>query len=338
MVSRKRYRSEAARPRQLSRKTLVYAILPAVLLGLGLLMTLTSPQIQGNDQENKPMKYNNLSADEKRVILSKGTEAPFSGEFYKHTDTGTYLCKRCDAPLFESTDKFESDCGWPSFDDAIDGAVTEIPDADGQRTEIVCAACQAHLGHVFLGERFTEKNLRHCVNSISLNFEPVTTQSSATATAYFAGGCFWGTEYYLQKAEGVHSAQVGYIGGHVEKPTYNEVCSGTTGHAEAVEVVFDPTKTDFEQLAKLFFEIHDPAQVDRQGPDVGDQYRSAIFYVDDSQRQIAQSLVDILKAKGIPVATELVAATPFYPAETYHQDYYDNNGHTPYCHAYQKKF
>ena len=318
---------------------LTWSLLAVTSVALGLFLTLTSPQLQGNEKVSNSMTYNDLSPEEERVIIRKGTEAPFTGKFYKNADTGTYLCKRCDSPLFESSDKFDSGCGWPSFDDAIKGAVNEIPDADGKRTEIVCAKCNGHLGHVFVGERLTDKDTRHCVNSISLNFESAAaSQTTELATAYFAGGCFWGTEYYLQKAEGVQTAQVGYIGGHVDNPTYNEVCAGTTGHAEAVEVVFDPAKTSFEELAKLFFEIHDPAQVNRQGPDVGDQYRSAIYYVDNEQRQTAQKLIDTLKSKGIEVATELAAATPFWPAENYHQDYYDNNGHTPYCHSYQKKF
>jgi peptide methionine sulfoxide reductase msrA/msrB len=278
-----------------------------------------------------------LTPEEKRVILYKGTEAPFTGQYYKHKEAGTYTCKRCGAPLFNSTDKFESECGWPSFDDAIPGAVKRLPDADGSRTEIVCAACGGHLGHVFVGEGFTAKNTRHCVNSISLNFVPAK-EASQSDTAYFAGGCFWGTEYYLQKAEGVISTQVGYMGGSIEKPDYEQVCSGTTGHAEAVEVVYDPTKTDFETLAKLFFEIHDPTQVDRQGPDVGEQYRSAVFYKDDLQLQVSKKLIGLLEGKGYRIATELVKADKFWPAETYHQDYYDRSGKQPYCHVYQRRF
>lgn len=156
--------------------------------------------------------------------------------------------------------------------------------------------------------------------------------------AVFASGCFWGSEYYLKKAKGVVSTRVGYIGGHVEDPSYEQVCSGTTGHAEAVEVTFDPSKTDFETLAVLFFEIHDFTQVNRQGPDVGEQYRSAIFYLDEDQKQIAEKLIGILEENGYKVATKVEKAGVFYPAEQYHQDYYFKTGGSPYCHIRRKVF
>lgn len=156
--------------------------------------------------------------------------------------------------------------------------------------------------------------------------------------AIFASGCFWGTEYYFQKAPGVISTTVGYIGGHVANPTYREVCSGATGHAEATEVFYDPSKTDFETLARLFFETHDPTQVNRQGPDIGTQYRSEVFYLNQEQKQITEMLIAALEEKGLKIATKISAATEFYTAENYHQDYYKNNGSTPYCHFYTKRF
>jgi len=288
-----------------------------------------------------------LNPEEQRVILHKGTERPFTGEYYKHKEKGTYTCKQCGAHLYTSEQKFDSGCGWPSFDDEIKGAVKRLPDADGMRTEIVCAKCDGHLGHVFLGEGFTPKNTRHCVNSISMSFIPAAASSEAaeapaaepkTERAIFAGGCFWGVEYYFQKAPGVISTQVGYIGGHKENPTYKEVCYTDTGHAEAMEVIYDPTKTNFETMAKLFFEIHDPAQVDRQGPDIGKQYRSAVYYLDDEQKAVTEKLIKILTDKGIKVATEVTAATKFWPAEDYHQQYYEKKRGLPYCHAYTKRF
>lgn len=304
-------------------------ILIAIIIGVVALMAQT--------KDNQKQKYNKLTFEEERIILHKGTERPFSGEYEMNFDKGTYLCKRCDAPLYHSEDKFDAHCGWPSFDDEIPGAVKRIPDKDGVRTEIVCANCDAHLGHVFEGEGFTDKNVRHCVNSISLNFEPMVTENK-TDTALFASGCFWGTEYHFAKVDGVISTTVGYTGGHTEKPTYKQVCSNTTGHAETTQVIYDPTKVSYEELARLFFETHDPTQVNRQGPDIGTQYRSAIFYLNDEQKETADKLIGLLEDKGYDVATEVSKASKFWPAEDYHQDYYDNKGGTPYCHIYTKRF
>ena len=289
--------------------------------------------------KNEHMYYNTLTPEEENVIVNKGTELPFTGKYEKFKENGEYICKRCDAPLYKSSDKFDSQCGWPSFDDEIEGAVKRIPDADGIRTEIVCANCGGHLGHVFKGEKYTEKNVRHCVNSISLNFKPDDKSlEKKTDTAIFAGGCFWGMEYYFQKAPGVISVVSGYIGGHTDDPTYEDICSHTTGHAEAIEVIFDRLKTNYEELAKLFFEVHDPTQLNRQGPDVGDQYRSEIFYLNNEQKIIAENLINILEVKGYKITTKVTKASTFWKAENYHQDYYQNNGNSPYCHFYKKKF
>lgn len=284
--------------------------------------------------------WNELSGEEERVIVYKGTEMIWKGEYVDNHQIGTYLCKRCNAALFTSDSKFDSGSGWPAFDDFIDEAVTEISDKDGYRTEIVCANCDGHLGHVFKGERFTDKNTRHCVNSISMQFvsEKEADKMEKTDTAIFASGCFWGTEYFFEKEEGVISTQVGYIGGHKDNPTYQEVCAHTTGHAEAVKVIFDPSKTDYETLARLFFETHDPTQVDRQGPDVGDQYRTEVFYLNAEQKATTDKLVKLLEDKGLKVATAVTEATKFWDAENYHEHYYANKGGTPYCHGYTKRF
>jgi len=156
--------------------------------------------------------------------------------------------------------------------------------------------------------------------------------------ALFAGGCFWGVEYYLQKTPGVISVTSGYTGGTLKNPTYQQVCTGKTGHAETVKVDYDPQKTSYEKLLKLFLEIHDPTQVGGQGPDIGDQYRSEIFYLNDKQKMIAENDLNILRSKGFKIATALTKASEFYPAEAYHQDYYFKNGKAPYCHSYTKRF
>jgi peptide methionine sulfoxide reductase msrA/msrB len=156
--------------------------------------------------------------------------------------------------------------------------------------------------------------------------------------AIFASGCFWGTQYYLSKGKGVISTEVGFTGGTKDNPTYKEVCTGKTGHAEATLVVYDPEQTTYEDLAKLYFETHDPTQVNRQGPDIGTQYRSEIFYLDNEQKETANKLIDILKGKGYDVVTKVTPASTFWKAEEYHQDYYEKNNGSPYCHVYKKKF
>ena len=303
-----------------------------ILLILGLLL------MEQNSQSQDKPSFNDLTAEEAKVIISKATEYPFTGLYEKFTAKGTYLCKQCGNALYYSEAKFDASCGWPSFDDEIDGAVKRIRDSDGMRTEIVCASCGGHHGHVFTGEGFTPKNTRHCVNSVSLDFVPQVIPAGNYGTALFAGGCFWGVEFFLQKEPGVVAVVSGYTGGKVKNPSYREVCNGTTGHAETVRVTFDTKKTSYEKLVKLFLEIHDPTQVDRQGPDIGDQYRSEIFYKNEEQRRIAQKYLGVLKDKGLKVATQLTKATEFYAAEEYHQDYYFRNGKTPYCHAYTKRF
>ena len=289
----------------------------------------------------------NLTPLEKHVIVDKGTERAFSGKYVNTKERGVYTCKVCGTPLYRSDDKFDSHCGWPSFDDAISGAIKETTDADGRRTEITCANCGAHLGHVFKGEGMTEKNIRHCVNSISLHFDKMKSRKNEEkkevskdreAKAYFAGGCFWGVEYYLEKIEGVKKVSSGFMGGRVKDPTYYQVVRTDTGHLETVEVVYNPQKVSYEKLVKTFFEIHDPTQADGQGPDIGSQYLSAIFVHTQEERKSVNKLIALLKKKGFKIATRVLEKTPFYKAEEYHQDYYDRKGGTPYCHRRVKRF
>ena len=298
-----------------------------------------------------------LTPEERHVIIDKGTEAPFIGEYCNAKSAGIYCCSQCEAELYRSADKFDYECGWPCFDDEIPNAVKKEIDADGRRTEIMCAKCGGHLGHLFKEEGFTPKNVRHCVNSVSLDFMPAAMGAVLSDngsfgdkkgkayddfptldTAIFAGGCFWGVEHLMQQQKGVVSVESGYIGGHVENPTYEQVRSQTTGHAEAVMVTFDPSQVSYEELTRFFFEIHDPTQRDGQGPDIGNQYRSEIFYNSPSQKHTAEKLISLLKEKGYDVATRVTPATGFYPAEEYHQDHYEHKGTQPYCHKYTKRF
>lgn len=311
-----------------------------IAFAIALLCACGTANVEAQNTKSTPLsttKMKELTPAERKVIIDKGTEAPFTGKYYNFTEQGVYKCKQCGAELYRSSDKFESSCGWPSFDDQIEGAVKRVPDGDGRRTEIVCAKCGAHLGHVFQGEKFTPKDTRHCVNSISVDFEAAD-KVPVAATAVFAGGCFWGVEHLMQKQAGVISVESGYTGGTVANPTYEQVCSHTTGHAEAVRISYNPAKVSYEQLAKLFFEIHDPTQKDGQGPDIGPQYRSEVFYATSDQRAVADSLIAVLRAKGMDVATRVTPLSVFYPAEAYHQDHYVRKGTEPYCHAYTKRF
>ena len=162
--------------------------------------------------------------------------------------------------------------------------------------------------------------------------------AGALQKAYFASGCFWGTEYWFMKAAGVKETTAGFMGGHTEKPTYKEVCSKSTGHVETVEALFDPTQTSYEKLLKLYFETHDFTQVGGQGPDVGEQYRSVIFYLDETQKLMAERCLNLLRQMGYAPATSLEQASVFWAAEDYHQEYYDKKQGKPYCHIYRKIF
>lgn len=326
-----------------------YLVLLIIILILAVIIVIIKPKAQAQPLIEETMATtqqrftfqpldqslrNTLNAQESQVIINKGTERAFTGAYTDTEEEGTYYCRWCNSPLYSSQSKFHSGCGWPSFDDEIPNAVLRYPDADGSRTEIVCATCQGHLGHVFTGERFTEKNTRHCVNSISLVFR----QETPVAEAVFAGGCFWGVEHLFEQKKGVYSAVSGYTGGTLADPTYQDVLTHTSGHLEAVKVYYNPLEVSYEELAKFFFEIHDPTQTDGQGPDIGNQYLSAVFYRSRSEFDTAVRLIEILEAKGLKIATTLRGAAIFYPAEEYHQDYYVRKGSQPYCHAWVKRF
>ena len=294
-----------------------------------------------NAMDLKPWatKIEQLSDEERYVIINKGTERPFTGKYTNEKSSGIYTCKLCDTPLYDSSDKFDSHCGWPSFDDTIPGAVKRVPDADGRRVEIVCAKCGGHLGHVFEGESYTSKNTRHCVNSISLKLtKKPDINNENLSKAYFAGGCFWGVEYYLEKLDGVKEVSSGFMGGHVKNPSYYEVIRSNTGHLEAVEVIYDKSKISYEKIARTFFEIHDPTQTNGQGPDIGEQYLSAVIVNDDNEKNTIKKLIALLNENGFDIATKILDKQEFYKADESHQNYYNKKGTKPYCHGYVKKF
>lgn len=279
-----------------------------------------------------PMKLRKLTEGEKRIILHGGTEPPFSGKYDRHFENGAYACRRCGALLFRSSDKFRSGCGWPSFDDSVPGAVRRLQDADGARTEIRCARCDAHLGHVFEGERLTGKNIRHCVNSVSLEFVPP--GGGRISRIAFGAGCFWCTEAVFSGFRGVLSAAPGYAGGRTKNPTYEQVCSGNTGHAEVVLVEYDRNAASLEDLLGLFFRMHDPTSRDRQGNDVGTQYRSIILYTKaGDDKAIWRFMKGVRVAHAKPVVTEVRKLSCFYPADEIHRGFFHRNPGDPYCTA-----
>jgi len=271
------------------------------------------------------------------ITQRSGTEAPFCGTLLDNKKDGVYVCVVCGLPLFSSEHKFTSGTGWPSFFQEFDPQhVAKIEDrSHGMlRTEISCVRCTAHLGHVF-PDGPPPTGQRHCLNSASLQFIengtplPESSRPIETETAYFAGGCFWGIEHYLQKGPGVVDAVSGYMQGDDSQADYQSVCGGQTGHAETVKVVFDPKTISYRQLVDAFLRMHDPTQLNRQGPDVGTQYRSGIWTVGDEQSRIAKEAVQTLNASGrlsAPAVTEITPAKTFHSAETYHQDYIARTG------------
>lgn len=273
-----------------------------------------------------------LSPEEERILIHKGTEAPFTGAYTEESRPGTYLCRQCGTALYRSEDKFASGCGWPSFEDALPGTVRETLDADGRRVEITCMTCGGHLGHVFRGEGMTPKNTRFCVNSASLVFVPKAEPS--LQHVLLGGGCFWCLEDTLRQLRGIHDVVSGYAGGTTEHPTYAQVSTGQTGHREVVRVTFNPSEIRFSDLLAVFFTLHDPTTPGRQGNDVGDQYSSVIYTESEEQRVQAMDYIRGLEDRGewsTPVVTEVRMLSTFWPAEEYHQRYREKNPDQAYC-------
>jgi peptide methionine sulfoxide reductase msrA/msrB len=282
-----------------------------------------------------------LDPEAYRVTQRSGTEPAFCGNLLDNHKDGVYVCAVCGLPLFSSQHKFNSGTGWPSFYQPFDPdhIVRRVDTSYGMvRTEILCARCGAHLGHVF---EDGPPPTGYCLNSAALKFYengaqlPPESQPVKTAVAYFAGGCFWGVEHYFDEGPGVLDAISGYMQGHVDHPTYRQVCTDTTGHAETVKVIYDPRRISYHRLLEAFFAMHDPTQLNRQGPDVGDQYRSGIWVVNDEQRREAEAYIAELAASGRyggrTIVTQVQTAKTFWPAEEYHQDYITKNGAA--CHV-----
>lgn len=268
--------------------------------------------------------FSDLTPEEKQILKNKGTEAPFSGEYNDFFEAGMFICRACKTPLYESNTKFNSGCGWPSFDDEIENAIVRYEDLSGGRvrTEICCAKCDGHLGHVFVGEEITEKNTRHCVNSLSLQFKAYNDLEKAT----FGAGCFWQVEKIFKATTGVYLSSVGYMGGDTENPTYEEVCKGQTNHAEVVHIHFNPDIISYLHLLEIFWVNHNPTTQNRQGLDTGTQYRSVVFFHSEEQMKIVESsLKQQSKNWKNPIVTQIISAEKFYRAEEYHQNYLNKN-------------
>lgn len=294
-------------------------------------------RVEKTDEEWKRL----LTSEQYRVTRHHGTERPFSGEYCESYSPGLYGCVCCGTELFDSSVKFNSGTGWPSFTEAVKDNVVRY-NADNsyfmQRVEVLCNVCDAHLGHVF-SDGPPPTGLRFCINSISLKKEEEKEKTAGASndhelleTATLGGGCFWCTEALLDELEGVTKVISGYAGGIKENPSYLQISSGKTGHAEVVQVQFNPQKISYADMLRIFLVTHDPTSLDRQGADVGSQYRSIILYHNEAQQQTAREIIEELQPSfDKPIVTQVVPFLKFFKAEQSHQDYYRNNPEKAYC-------
>jgi peptide methionine sulfoxide reductase msrA/msrB len=266
-----------------------------------------------------------------RITRLKGTERAHSSKMCSLFEPGKYACVCCGTELFDSGEKFESGTGWPSFTQPLEeSAVAYHQDTSYgmRRIEALCNTCDSHLGHVF-PDGPKPSGLRYCINALSLQ-----KINSNEQKATFGGGCFWCTEALFQQLKGVKKVKSGYSGGDIVNPTYREVCSGLTGHAEVIEVTYDPKEISYDDLLKIHLTTHNPTTLNRQGADVGTQYRSIIFYRNEEEKAAAtKAIAEVQPAFNQPIVTELKPFQAFFTAEAYHQDYYNENSNGRYCQA-----
>ncbi len=291
--------------------------------------TVPMEKIEKTEQEWKSI----LSPEQYYVLRQKGTERAYTGALLETKEKGIYKCAGCGSELFSDDMKFDSHCGWPSFDKEIAGGKIKkvLDESHGMiRTEIVCAKCDGHLGHLF-DDGPTATGQRYCVNSLSLAFEPDTQKSEKII---LGGGCFWCVEAAFLELKGVQKVVSGYAGGNIKNPAYREVTTGRTGHAEVVEVTYNPSQITLSEILEVFFTVHDPTTLNRQGADVGTQYRSAIYYTNEAQKNIVDKTINALTDANAfegKITTEIAPLQAFYSAEDYHQNYYNQNKSQPYC-------
>ncbi len=311
---------------QVNKATMDTNTLPVTVRLLDETGTLTAPMSLPKVVKSDDAWRAQLTDEQFRVTRTEGTERAFCGIFHDNHKQGLYTCVGCGLPLFRSDAKFESGTGWPSFlhPVAAENIGSRRDMSFGMiRTEIHCERCDSHLGHVF-EDGPEPSGLRYCMNSEALSFHEHGVRP-AHEKVLFGAGCFWGVEADFAKVEGVTNTRVGYSGGVIKNPSYEDVCSHATGHAEVVEVEYDPAKISFAALLDIFWRIHDPTTRNRQGPDIGSQYRSAIFFTTPEQEAAARVSAARLEKSGRlsgPITTEIALATPFYEAEEYHQKYY----------------